>query len=125
MLPEAAVVAHHGGAGTTFAALAHGVPQVIIPQGADNFDHAAMCTRKARSSGRYRTPPPGYRPSRSGDSGNPTVLCYILYQIMNRLSQGKVWRTTGIKLASTIEPDRQKPSQPAPWRFSSNTAHRR
>lgn len=45
VLPESAVVIHHGGAGTTFGALAHGVPQVIIPQGADNFDHAAMCTR--------------------------------------------------------------------------------
>jgi UDP:flavonoid glycosyltransferase YjiC (YdhE family) len=45
VLPECAAVVHHGGAGTTFGALAHGVPQVIIPQGADNFDHAAMCTR--------------------------------------------------------------------------------
>lgn len=45
VLPESAAVVHHGGAGTTFGALAHGVPQVIIPQGADNFDHAAMCTR--------------------------------------------------------------------------------
>jgi UDP:flavonoid glycosyltransferase YjiC (YdhE family) len=26
-----------------FGALAHGVPQVILPQGADNFEHAAMC----------------------------------------------------------------------------------
>ena len=23
--------------------LAHGVPQVILPQGADNYEHAAMC----------------------------------------------------------------------------------
>jgi UDP:flavonoid glycosyltransferase YjiC (YdhE family) len=34
---------HHGGAGTTFGALAHGVPQVILPQGADNYEHAVMC----------------------------------------------------------------------------------
>ena len=45
ILPTCALVIHHGGAGTTFGALAHGVPQVIIPQGADNFEHAAMCTR--------------------------------------------------------------------------------
>ncbi len=44
-LPETAVVVHHGGAGTTFGALAHGVPHVIIPQGADDFDHAAIHTR--------------------------------------------------------------------------------
>ena len=37
------VIVHHGGAGTTFGALAHGVPQVILPQGADNYEHAAMC----------------------------------------------------------------------------------
>jgi UDP:flavonoid glycosyltransferase YjiC (YdhE family) len=36
---------HHGGAGTTFGALAHGIPQVIVPQGADNYDNAAMCER--------------------------------------------------------------------------------
>ena len=43
LLPSCAVVVHHGGAGTTFGALAHGVPQVILPQGADNFELAAMC----------------------------------------------------------------------------------
>jgi UDP:flavonoid glycosyltransferase YjiC (YdhE family) len=43
LLPSCAVVVHHGGAGTTFGALAHGVPQLIIPQGADNFEHAAIC----------------------------------------------------------------------------------
>jgi UDP:flavonoid glycosyltransferase YjiC (YdhE family) len=43
LLPSAAVVVHHGGAGTTFGALAHGLPQLVIPQGADNFEHAAMC----------------------------------------------------------------------------------
>jgi UDP:flavonoid glycosyltransferase YjiC (YdhE family) len=43
LLPSCSVIVHHGGAGTTFGALAHGVPQVILPQGADNFEHAAMC----------------------------------------------------------------------------------
>jgi UDP:flavonoid glycosyltransferase YjiC (YdhE family) len=43
LLPSCAVVVHHGGAGTMFGALAHGVPQVIIPQGADNYENAAMC----------------------------------------------------------------------------------
>ncbi len=43
LLPSCSAVVHHGGAGTTFGALAHGVPQVILPQGADNFEHAAMC----------------------------------------------------------------------------------
>jgi len=43
LLPSCSAVVHHGGAGTTFGALAHGVPQVVIPQGADNYEHAAMC----------------------------------------------------------------------------------
>ena len=33
LLPTCSAVIHHGGAGTTFGALAHGIPQVIIPQG--------------------------------------------------------------------------------------------
>jgi len=45
LLPRCSVIVHHGGAGTTFGALAHGVPQVILPQGADNYEHAAMCER--------------------------------------------------------------------------------
>ena len=43
LLPTCSAVVHHGGAGTTFGALAHGVPQVVLPQGADNFEHAGMC----------------------------------------------------------------------------------
>jgi UDP:flavonoid glycosyltransferase YjiC (YdhE family) len=33
----------HGGSGTTLGALAHGVPLVLVPQGADQFDNAARC----------------------------------------------------------------------------------
>jgi UDP:flavonoid glycosyltransferase YjiC (YdhE family) len=43
LLPSCSAIVHHGGAGTTFGALAHGVPHVILPQGADNYEHAAMC----------------------------------------------------------------------------------
>ncbi|MGD0852511.1 MAG: nucleotide disphospho-sugar-binding domain-containing protein [Acidimicrobiales bacterium] len=45
LLPRCAVVVHHGGAGTTFGCLTHGVPQVVIPQGADNFINASMVER--------------------------------------------------------------------------------
>lgn len=34
------VVAHHGGSGTTLGALTVGVPQLILPQGADQFANA-------------------------------------------------------------------------------------
>jgi EryCIII-like glycosyltransferase len=36
-LPQCAAIVHHGGAGTCLAALTAGAPQVIIPQGADQF----------------------------------------------------------------------------------------
>jgi UDP:flavonoid glycosyltransferase YjiC (YdhE family) len=45
-LPHCAVIVHHGGAGTCLAALADGVPQVILPQGADQFLNAdSLATR--------------------------------------------------------------------------------
>src|SRR4051794_23063704 len=40
LLPGCSAVIHHAGAGTMFGALAHGLPQVAIPQAADNFLNA-------------------------------------------------------------------------------------
>ena len=40
LLPHVDVVVHHGGSGTTLGALAAGVPQLILPQGADQFANA-------------------------------------------------------------------------------------
>jgi UDP:flavonoid glycosyltransferase YjiC (YdhE family) len=40
LLDRAALVVSHGGAGTITSALAHGVPVVVVPQGADQFHHA-------------------------------------------------------------------------------------
>ena len=37
LLPHCAAAVHHAGAGTTFGILAHGLPSVAVPQGADNF----------------------------------------------------------------------------------------
>ena len=42
LLPDCSVVVHHGGAGTTLGSLAQGVPQLAIPQGADNFVNASL-----------------------------------------------------------------------------------
>ncbi|MEO3809495.1 glycosyltransferase [Sphaerisporangium sp. B11E5] len=38
--PHVDVVVHHGGSGTTLGALGAGVPQVMLPQGADQFANA-------------------------------------------------------------------------------------
>jgi MGT family glycosyltransferase len=40
LLPHVDVVVHHGGSGTTLGALAVGAPQLILPQGADQFANA-------------------------------------------------------------------------------------
>ncbi|MEU4447255.1 glycosyltransferase [Actinosynnema sp. NPDC050801] len=40
LLPHVDVVVHHGGSGTTLGALAAGVPQLMLPQGADQFANA-------------------------------------------------------------------------------------
>ena len=43
VLPQADVVAHHGGSGTMLAALATGTPMVIVPLAADQPDNGDRC----------------------------------------------------------------------------------
>lgn len=45
LLPRCAAIVHHGGIGTTAAALAAGIPQVIVPFSHDQPDHAARIVR--------------------------------------------------------------------------------
>jgi UDP:flavonoid glycosyltransferase YjiC (YdhE family) len=40
LLPYVGLVVSHGGSGTTLGALAHGLPHLVIPQGADQFSNA-------------------------------------------------------------------------------------
>lgn len=48
VVAHADVVVHHGGSGTTLGALAGGVPQLVLPQGADQFANAeALCAAGA------------------------------------------------------------------------------
>lgn len=44
LLPHVDAVVHHGGSGTTLGALAAGVPQLLLPQGADQFANAEAVT---------------------------------------------------------------------------------
>ena len=41
VLPACSAVVAHGGSGSTLAALAHGLPLVVVPQGADQVENAA------------------------------------------------------------------------------------
>ena len=43
VLPLASVAVAHGGSGSTLAALAHGLPMLVVPQGADQFENASQC----------------------------------------------------------------------------------
>jgi len=45
LLEHCDLVVAHGGAGTTLAALAHGIPLVMIPQGADQFINTARVVK--------------------------------------------------------------------------------
>jgi sterol 3beta-glucosyltransferase len=45
LLPRVAAAVHHGGAGTTTAALRSGVPAVVAPVLADQFDHSRLVNR--------------------------------------------------------------------------------
>jgi UDP:flavonoid glycosyltransferase YjiC (YdhE family) len=42
LLPRCSAVVNHGGSGTVLGALAHGLPQLVLPQSADNFINAEM-----------------------------------------------------------------------------------
>lgn len=42
VLPHCAVAVHHGGAGSMLGALRHGLPQLVLPRGADNFHNATL-----------------------------------------------------------------------------------
>lgn len=57
-LPYVDLVVHHGGTGTVIGSLANGLPQIVMPQGADQFwnaDHLA-------AEGACRIVPPGAPP---------------------------------------------------------------
>lgn len=55
LLPRCRLVISHGGAGTTLGAFGHGLPQLILPQAADQFINAAA----AEATGATLTLPPG------------------------------------------------------------------
>jgi UDP:flavonoid glycosyltransferase YjiC (YdhE family) len=43
ILPRCRAVVSHGGSGSIFGALAHGLPMLLLPHGADQFENAAAC----------------------------------------------------------------------------------
>jgi len=43
VLPHVQATVSHGGSGSMLAALAHGLPMLMLPQGADQFENAEAC----------------------------------------------------------------------------------
>jgi UDP-N-acetylglucosamine transferase subunit ALG13 len=43
ILPRCSATVAHGGSGSTLAALAYGLPMLLVPQGADQFENAKAC----------------------------------------------------------------------------------
>ncbi|KJK45665.1 hypothetical protein UK23_25450 [Lentzea aerocolonigenes] len=67
LLAHADLAVHHGGAGTTVAAMAHGVPQLVLPQGADQFRNAEIVENArlgAQLTGEQFTPDATYELAR-------------------------------------------------------------
>jgi UDP:flavonoid glycosyltransferase YjiC (YdhE family) len=56
LLPGCSAIVHHGGAGTTWTALALGIPQLILPQGADQPDNAEAAQRRGLAVSLSPTP---------------------------------------------------------------------
>jgi UDP:flavonoid glycosyltransferase YjiC (YdhE family) len=55
LLPQCDVVVSQGGAGIMFGSLGHGVPQLVLPQGADQDINAAACVRSGAGLALERT----------------------------------------------------------------------
>lgn len=86
LLPSCQAIVHHGGAGTMFGALAHGVPQVIVPQGADNFEHTDICERAGVAV--------GLRPGEA----TPDALARAVQQVLDDPG----YREAGARVAAEI-----------------------
>jgi MGT family glycosyltransferase len=76
LLPHGAAVVHHAGAGTMFGALAHGLPSVALPQGADNFNIANL----QQKAGVAHTLMPAEVTGAAIRSGLRTVLDVVTYR---------------------------------------------
>jgi UDP:flavonoid glycosyltransferase YjiC (YdhE family) len=67
LFPHCDVVVSHGGSGTFLGALAEGLPQLCLPQGADQFLNAAAC---AQSGAGLSLVPDAATPARIADAVN-------------------------------------------------------
>lgn len=87
LLPHCSVVVSHGGSGTMLASLRHGLPQLCLPQGADQFLNAAALS--AAGAGISLNP----------GAATPTAI----KDAVRRLLGGRSYRESAAKLRQGIE----------------------
>lgn len=86
LLPRCAVVICHGGAGTTLGALAHGLPLLALPQGADQY----VLSELVRVSGAGRVLAPADVSAASVQAGVLALLHEPAYQEAARRLQREI-----------------------------------
>jgi MGT family glycosyltransferase len=92
LLPRCSAVIHHGGAGTMYGSLAHGLPQVVLPQGADNFVNAGLL---ARCGAGLSTGP---------EQLTPDAVCDAVRSVLTQPSYRDTARQLAEELAALPEP---------------------
>lgn len=93
LLPSCAVAVHHGGAGTMLTAAAHGIPQVIVPQGAGHVINAS------------RVQATGIGISFAADERDPSDVAAAISSILPAQS---IWR----KAAASVQEENEAQDPP-------------
>lgn len=92
LMPHVDAVVSHGGSGAMLAALAHGLPQLMLPAGADQFGNAGVC----RDAGVARVLMPGQ-----------VTTAAVAQELVALLDQGELRRRAGdlaVEIARMPEP---------------------
>ncbi|WET76815.1 glycosyltransferase [Amycolatopsis sp. QT-25] len=97
VLPGCDVLVHHGGAGSTLAALSRGVPQVIVSRDADHAFNGEAITR--RGAGVFAVP----------DGGDTAVLDEALDHVLHDPRPSKAAREVAEEIAGLPGPEQVVP----------------
>jgi MGT family glycosyltransferase len=94
VLPRSAVVVCHGGSGTVLAALAHGVPVLCLPRGADQFANATNVARVGAGAD-----------LRGPAAGDPAALRAALHDLLHGPGPRAAAAALAAEIAAMPSPD--------------------
>jgi UDP:flavonoid glycosyltransferase YjiC (YdhE family) len=86
LLPRCTAAVCHAGSGTTLAALGAGLPLLLLPQGADQFQNAAACARAGVA--RVITPDAFSAESVAAELAN--LVCDARYRLAAQRVRGEI-----------------------------------